>query len=51
MANTISKETLDRMDREWQRDFEREKELLEKMTESERIGYLAAKATFNSPHP
>jgi len=46
MANTLSKKTLDRMAEHLQKDFEDEQKLLSSMSESERIWYLAAKASF-----
>jgi hypothetical protein len=47
MTNTISKESLDKMAEKFQKEFEAEQKLLESMTESEKIGYLAAKSSFN----
>jgi hypothetical protein len=47
MPNTISKESVDKIATQFQKEFEAEQKLLESMTESEKIGYLAAKSSFN----
>ena len=49
MPNTISKETLDKMANQMQKNFEAEKKLLESMTEEERIAYMAVQASFSHP--
>lgn len=49
MPHTIGKESLAKLAEKVQKDFEAEKKLLESMTESQKIGYLAAKSSlFNS---
>ena len=47
MANTINKKMLDLIAENFQKEFEAEQRLLEKMSESEKIAYMAVKASFN----
>lgn len=44
--NTISKHLIEKYAEKVSKDFEEEMELLEKMDESDKIAYLAAKSTF-----
>ena len=47
MANTINKKMLDLIAENFQKEFEAEQSLLEKMSESGKIAYMAVKASFN----
>jgi len=47
MANTIDKKMLDLMAKNFQKEYEEEQRLLELMSESDRIAYMAVKASFN----
>ncbi|KKR15206.1 MAG: hypothetical protein UT43_C0005G0002 [Parcubacteria group bacterium GW2011_GWC1_39_29] len=47
MANTINKKMLDLIAENFQKEFEAEQRLLEKMSESEKVSYMAVKASFN----
>lgn len=47
MVNTISSESLNKLEEMIVKELEQEKYILEKMTEGERIGYMAAKASFS----
>lgn len=47
MPNTINPKLLQQAEKKFQQELEAEQKLLESMTESERIGYLAVKASLN----
>ncbi len=48
MPNTISKETLDALEKRVQREIEVEQKMLDSMSESEVIAYMAVKSSFQS---
>lgn len=48
MANTVSTKLLDMAAKYIVREMQIEEELLKKMSEAEKIGYLAAKASFSN---